>query len=50
MYPHGITDNTHLSIYGAERVASLVADELRCQNNPLAGYLKMDNCNHLKNR
>jgi len=49
-YPHGITDNTHLSNYGAERVASLVADELRHQNNPLSEYMAIDNCNHLKNR
>ncbi|MEL7589146.1 MAG: rhamnogalacturonan acetylesterase [Prolixibacteraceae bacterium] len=49
-YPHGITDNTHLSVLGAERVASLVADELRHQNNPLSEYLTTGNDNHLKNR
>ncbi len=33
-------DNTHFSAYGAERVAQLVAQDVRRLNLPLAGHLK----------
>lgn len=38
-YPEGISDNSHLSYYGAKRVASLVAHDLKRQNHVLAKYL-----------
>lgn len=39
-YPKGVTDNTHLNELGAERIAGLVARELKSQQIPLSRYLK----------
>lgn len=39
-YPEGVVDNTHLNEEGAMAVASLVANELKWQNIPLAKKLK----------
>lgn len=39
-YPEGVSDNTHLSTYGAYATARMVADELRRLKIPLHKYLK----------
>lgn len=39
-YKDGVADNTHLCTFGATKIASMVADELKKQNHPLAKYLK----------
>ena len=39
-YPNGITDNTHLNVLGAERIAELVVAALKRQNIPLGQRLK----------
>jgi DNA sulfur modification protein DndE len=38
--PDGITDNTHFSVYGASKIAALVAADIREQQLPLAAYLQ----------
>lgn len=38
--PDGITDNTHFSVYGASKIAALVAGDIREQQLPLAAYLQ----------
>lgn len=38
--PEGRKDDTHFSAYGASEMASLVCDEMRRKNIPLAAYLK----------
>lgn len=38
--PNGITDNTHFSVYGASKIAALVAGDIRAQQLPLAAYLQ----------
>jgi lysophospholipase L1-like esterase len=39
-YPKGVTDNTHLNEVGAQRIAQLVAGELKSQKIPLSRCLK----------
>lgn len=39
-YPKGVTDNTHLNVAGAEAIATLVLDDIRRQQLPLAKELK----------
>jgi lysophospholipase L1-like esterase len=41
-YPEGVQDNTHLNRRGAERVAGLVAQEIKNQDLALKSYLKTD--------
>ena len=38
--PQGVTDNTHFSVYGASKIAALVAKEIKDKELPLAEYLK----------
>jgi len=38
--PNGITDNTHFSVYGASKIAALVAGDIREKQLPLAAYLQ----------
>lgn len=39
-FPKGLKDNTHYSPYGSERIAALVAQELRRIGHPLARWLR----------
>ena len=39
-YTDGVDDNTHLSEFGAEKIATLVVNEMKKQNIELCSYLK----------
>lgn len=39
-FPNGLEDNTHLTPYGARKMASLVAEDLMTQSLPLRNWLK----------
>jgi lysophospholipase L1-like esterase len=42
-YPNGIKDDTHLSEYGALKMAEIIVEEIKAKNLNLAKYLRGDN-------